>query len=286
MGRPKMSEFDKAKAAVRRTYADWQYKMGPEFRAERQAKSVQIMDTEAKMGRPQKPVFEFQREARERHNTAWVYYKRLCLAHEIEPDYEAVVQTKRGGNPGRRKNDDVLELKKYLRLQRRLLLEAAETPERVYNQQQAEHVAGRRPMTKLERITHFKRKIRECELQLQAKLAGKPRSEIIRYDLADLKNERRSLRMLLNNKNSEQTKRIRIADDVARERLDEINNKIHTMEAELNRLELHAAAGVMEIENPWPKEIQQALREAEKPMYNISVSVEPTRAFKNKQRGK
>jgi hypothetical protein len=231
-GRPKMSALDKAKSRAARDYRNYLRTFTAEFEVEVARKSVQFYSSDAAMGRPPLTLKQHQEKARRQWDASWAQYVEQCERDGVEPESPKQLEKfKAKDKAGRRGHDRVIYLLKYIRQQQRKADDAEQTPDEEYEKAQ-QQTRGRIPMTKLEKVQHYREKAELARQEVLEIVANLPRSEQLYYKIHDLKVDRRQALMCINQPDNPQAIALGLSAEQAREKIKELDTRIGALETE------------------------------------------------------
>lgn len=231
-GRPKMSALDKAKSRAARDYRNYLRTFTPEFEVELSRKCVQFYSSDEAMGRPPLSLKQHQEKARRTWDASWSQYVEQCERDGVEPESPKQLEKfKAKDKAGRRGHDRVIYLLKYIRQQQRKADDAEQTPDSEYLIAQ-QQTRGRIPMTKLEKVQHYREKAELARQEVLEIVANLPRSEQLYYKIHDLKVDRRQALMCINQPSNPQAIALGLSAQQAREQIKELDTRIGALEVE------------------------------------------------------
>jgi len=231
-GRPKLSTLDKAKSRAARDYRAYLHTFGSDFGDEIERKRVQFYDSNEQMGRPPLTLKQHQERARTVWDGSWSAYVKQCENDSMEPNSPKDLERfKAKDKAGRRGIDRIVYLLKYARQQKRKAAEAEAVPDSEYDEAQGQK-RGRIPMTKLEKVAHYKQKAKDAELEIVEMIANLPRSKQLYYEIHDLRVERRQTLMCITNPSNGQAVALGLSSQQATQNIKELDAMIGTLEVE------------------------------------------------------
>jgi len=201
-GRKKLTDLEKAMSKASRAHKKFMETLTPEFKKNLELKEVQFAESDNKMGRPLLKLYKIQ----ERAVTEWTKALEEYREYEKENGVKAVseekiIEYKQNEKAGRNVKDDVLYLMKYIRQTEELITKTKESPEAfsILNKT----IKGRPAMSKAEKIVFYSDRLSRAQKELKDKLSNKERHEVLYYELFDLKNKRRTIKMDIKSKEQE-----------------------------------------------------------------------------------
>jgi len=231
-GRPTMTLLERAKSRAARDYRNYLHTFTEEFEEEVERKRVQFFETRERMGRPPLSSKNHQEKARRRWDTSWSQYVEQCEADNAEPESPKQLERFRAKDKsGRRGHDRVVYLLKYIRQQQRKAEHAEQIPNTEY-QKALQQTRGRTPMSKLEKVQHYREKAEKARKEVLELVANMPRSEQLYYKIYDLKVDRRQARMCINQPGNPQALALGLSAEQAREKIKELDTRIGALETE------------------------------------------------------
>jgi hypothetical protein len=232
-GRPRLSPAEKAKSHAARAYRAYLDTFSSDFIHELGTKRIQFAESRHRMGRPPKTVSQHRAETESKWLTAWEKYKTLAEeAGETPETPEQLKEYKKADKPGRRTGDDVMSLLKYIRRTRGQLRDIEATPKEEFDKAIRENRHGRPPMSKAEKITHYKNRIDEAQKEADELIAEASEADRIYYRLNELRVERRQLRLFIKDPNSPQVVNMDTTAEQAQQKTYRLNSKIKKLEEE------------------------------------------------------
>lgn len=231
-GRPKLSALEKAKSRAARDYRAFLHTFTGEFEDEVDRKHVQFYESDERMGRPPLTLKQHRAKAEKVWDASWQKYVEQCEADGVDPESPKQLERyKIKDKAGRRGNDRIIYLLKYIRDQERAVAKAEAVPDAEYDKAQRQ-TRGRRPMTKLEKVAHYREKAKAAELEVVELIANLPRSEQLYYKIHDLKVERRQTNMCITKPDNPQALSLGLSAGQARKQIKELDTRIGALEME------------------------------------------------------
>lgn len=231
-GRPRMSPMERAKSRAARDYRKYLHTFTEEFQTEVERKHVQFYGSSARMGRPPLSLKDHQRKAKRYWDASWSKYVEQCKADGMSPEKpEQLAKFRAKDKSGRRGHDRVIYLLKYIRQQQRKADDAEKKPDENYRQA-LEQTRGRPPMTKAEKVHHYRNKAEKARQEVLEILTDLPKSEQLYYRIYDLKVDRRQARLCINKPDNPQAAALGLSTERAKRRIKELNAQIEMLESE------------------------------------------------------
>lgn len=227
-----MSPMERAKSRAARDYRKYLHTFTEEFQAEVERKHVQFYGSSARMGRPPLSLQDHQQKAKRCWDASWSHYVEQCKADGRAPEKpEQLAKFRSKDKSGRRGHDRVIYLLKYIRQQQRKADDAAKKPDENY-QQALEQTRGRPPMTKVEKVHHYRNKAEKARQEVLEILANLPKSEQLYYRIYDLKVDRRQARLCINKPDNPQAVALGLSAEHAKAKIKELDAQIENLESE------------------------------------------------------
>lgn len=259
--------MERAKSRAARDYRKYLHTFTEEFQAEVERKHVQFYGSSARMGRPPLSLKDHQRKAKRYWDASWSKYVEQCKADGMSPEKpEQLAKFRAKDKSGRRGHDRVIYLLKYIRQQQRKADDAAQKPDDYYRQA-LQQTRGRPPMTKAEKVHHYRNKAEKARQEVSEILTNLPRSEQLYYRIYDLKVDRRQARLCINKPDNPQAVALGLSAQQAK-------TKIKELDALIERLESERAEALK-------KDKPKANRERPREMTAIEASNKATEIFQN-----
>jgi len=231
-GRPKLSALEKSKSRAARDYRAYLHTFGSEFDDEIERRRIQFHNSGEQMGRPPLTLKKHQEKAREVWDRSWTSYFKQCESDGSEPESPKDLERyKAKDKAGRRGNDRIVYLMKYARQQKRNAEDAEAVPDSEYDEA-LKNTRGRVPMSKLEKVTHYKQKAKDAELEIVEMIANLPMSERLYYKIHDLKVERRQTLLCITNPTNGQAVALALSAQQATQNIKELDTMIGALEVE------------------------------------------------------
>lgn len=262
MGRKKLSDLDKAKSRASRNHKKYLATITDEFKIDLEKKQMQYNNSENRMGRPPKKLYVIQENAITAYKDALKEYRALEKAAGISPiSEEEIVEFKKNDNAGRLAKDEVIALMKLIRRTEAQLTDAQNEDESKFEKPTG---AGRPSMTKSEKILHYRNKLLLAKEDLKEMLSKKSASEVIYYELFDLKNVRRAINTEANALKKLAKNNTNNTDSTDQENSSDISNKLSKLESELRLINTAIRAAQIDFDSMKLKEDTAEIAQKEK----------------------
>ncbi|MFT6906776.1 MAG: hypothetical protein ACJAS1_003446 [Oleiphilaceae bacterium] len=167
--------------------------LSKDYEDEKLSKELQFDKSDKRMGRPTLSIEELAERAAEYYKYYLAFMRALAKEHKVEPISEISIQKKAiRTTKGRKRQDEVLAVMKYIRAAERKLDKAEAMDEEV----KMPAGKGRKPKSKVATIEHCKNILNEAKAELTKKLADKSEYQLLFYKLYEVRNKKREAKKL------------------------------------------------------------------------------------------